>query len=89
MLFAIVAGRAVVDAYAREDFAAAAEELRVIGSLPGRGGGPALRSAVAARQQGGAPEADEQLALALQLLSSRRRVKRLVAECESLLAASA
>jgi tetratricopeptide (TPR) repeat protein len=77
----------VVDAYAREEFAAAAEELRVIGSKPDEAEARlfAARSLVDAGRR---TEADEQLALALEFY---RRVdaSRLVGECESLLAASA
>ena len=77
----------VVDAYAREDFAAAADELRVIGSVPDEAEAR-LFAARSLLEAGRRAEADEQLALALQFY---RRVdaSRLVEECESLLAASA
>ena len=79
--------KAVAEAYAREEFAAAAEGLRVIGSFPDEAEARlfAARSFIAAGRR---PEADEQLALALDFY---RRVgaSRWTAECESLLAASA
>ena len=77
----------VVDAYAREDFAAAAEELRVIGSVPDEAEAR-LFAARSLLEAGRRAEADEQLALALEFY---RRVdaSRMVEECESLLAASA
>jgi len=79
--------REVADAYAREDFASAAEALQAIGSVPDEAEARlfAARSFVAAGRR---QEADEQLALALDFY---RRVgaTRWAAECEALLAASA
>jgi tetratricopeptide (TPR) repeat protein len=78
---------AVVRGYARGDFAAAADDLRAIGSVPDEAEARlfAAGSLVAAGRRA---EADEQLGRALDFY---RRVdaSRLVGECESLLAASA